>query len=47
MTFGELGDIEKNKVSHRRRAIDSFLEWFKSRLENPDSKNESKNESTN
>ena len=33
MTFGELGDVEKNKVSHRRRAIDSFLEWFKSELE--------------
>ena len=38
MTFGELGDIEKNKVSHRRRAIDGFLEWYKGRLENPDSK---------
>ena len=31
MTFGELGDAEKNKVSHRRRAIDKFLEWFRSR----------------
>ncbi len=30
MTFGgELGgDEEKNKVSHRRRAVDNFLEWF-------------------
>ena len=32
MTFGELGDAEKNKVSHRRRAIDSFLEWLKGEL---------------
>lgn len=31
LTFGELGDIEKNKVSHRRRAIDKFLEWFSTR----------------
>lgn len=31
ITFGELGDAEKNKVSHRRRAIDNFLEWFKSK----------------
>ncbi|MDG6244514.1 MAG: XTP/dITP diphosphatase [Methanolobus sp.] len=28
MTFGELGDVEKNKVSHRRRALDKFLEWL-------------------
>jgi XTP/dITP diphosphohydrolase len=27
-TFGELGDEEKNKVSHRRRALDKFLEWL-------------------
>ena len=27
-TFGEWGDEEKNKVSHRRRAIDKFLEWL-------------------
>lgn len=34
-TFGELGDAEKNKVSHRRRAIDKFLEWLDSQsLEN-------------
>ncbi len=38
MTFGELGDAEKNKVSHRRRAIDSFLEWLKDKLESPDNK---------
>ena len=30
MTFGELGDAEKNKVSHRFRAIDKFLEWIDS-----------------
>jgi XTP/dITP diphosphohydrolase len=29
-TFGELEDLEKNKVSHRRRALDSFLEWLES-----------------
>jgi XTP/dITP diphosphohydrolase len=28
MTFGELGDEEKNKVSHRRRALDKFYEWL-------------------
>jgi XTP/dITP diphosphohydrolase len=28
MTFGELGDEEKNKVSHRRRALDKFCEWL-------------------
>lgn len=27
-TFGELGDEEKNKVSHRRRALDKFCEWL-------------------
>ncbi|TGC11364.1 XTP/dITP diphosphatase [Methanolobus halotolerans] len=27
-TFGELGNEEKNKVSHRRRAIDNFFEWL-------------------
>ncbi|WP_094228137.1 XTP/dITP diphosphatase [Methanolobus psychrotolerans] len=27
-TFGELGDEVKNKVSHRRRALDKFLEWL-------------------
>ncbi|WP_406661018.1 XTP/dITP diphosphatase [Methanolobus sp. ZRKC3] len=27
-TFGEWGDEEKNKVSHRRRALDKFLEWL-------------------
>ena len=27
-TFGELGDEFKNKVSHRRRALDRFLEWL-------------------
>jgi XTP/dITP diphosphohydrolase len=31
VTFGELGDAEKNKVSHRRRAIDKFMEWFRNR----------------
>jgi XTP/dITP diphosphohydrolase len=28
MTFGELGDEEKNKISHRRRALDKFCEWL-------------------
>ena len=28
ITFGELRYDEKNKVSHRRMAIDKFLEWF-------------------
>jgi XTP/dITP diphosphohydrolase len=28
MTFGELGDEEKNKISHRRRALDKFFEWL-------------------
>lgn len=27
-TFGEIGDEEKNKVSHRRRALEKFLEWL-------------------
>ncbi len=27
-TFGELGDEEKNKVSHRRRALDKFFDWL-------------------
>ena len=27
-TFGELGDEFKNTVSHRRRALDKFLEWL-------------------
>ena len=27
-TFGELGNEEKNKLSHRRRALDKFLEWL-------------------
>ncbi|KXS45062.1 MAG: Ham1-like protein [Methanolobus sp. T82-4] len=27
-TFGELGNEEKNKVSHRRRALDKFFEWL-------------------
>ncbi|MBP2030460.1 XTP/dITP diphosphohydrolase [Methanohalophilus levihalophilus] len=27
-TFGEIGDEEKNKISHRRRALDKFLEWL-------------------
>lgn len=27
-TFGELGDEIKNTLSHRRRAIDKFLEWL-------------------
>ncbi|MDD3042303.1 MAG: XTP/dITP diphosphatase [Methanosarcinaceae archaeon] len=29
-TFGELGDEIKNTLSHRRRAIDKFLEWLDS-----------------
>ena len=28
ITFGELRYDEKNKVSHRRMAIDKFLKWF-------------------
>ncbi len=28
ITFGELRYDEKNKVSHRRMAINKFLEWF-------------------
>jgi len=28
MTVGKRGDDEKNNVSHRRRDIDNFLEWF-------------------
>jgi XTP/dITP diphosphohydrolase len=28
ITFGELRYDKKNKVSHRRMAIDKFLEWF-------------------
>jgi XTP/dITP diphosphohydrolase len=31
VTFGEMGDAEKNKVSHRRRAIDKFIECFRGR----------------
>jgi XTP/dITP diphosphohydrolase len=27
-TFGEMGDEEKNKISHRRRALDKFLAWL-------------------
>ncbi len=27
-TFGELGNEEKNKVSHRRRALNKFMEWL-------------------
>ncbi len=27
-TFAELGDEFKNKVSHRRRALDRFIEWL-------------------
>ncbi|WP_406670140.1 XTP/dITP diphosphatase [Methanolobus sp. ZRKC4] len=27
-TFGELGDEFKNTVSHRRKALDKFLEWL-------------------
>jgi XTP/dITP diphosphohydrolase len=29
-TFGELGDEFKNTVSHRRRAVDKFVEWLDS-----------------
>jgi XTP/dITP diphosphohydrolase len=28
ITFGELRSDKKNKISHRRMAIDKFLEWF-------------------
>ncbi len=31
ITFGELKYEEKNKVSHRRRALDKFLEWLENR----------------
>ncbi|RXG34033.1 XTP/dITP diphosphatase [Methanohalophilus sp. WG1-DM] len=31
-TFGEMGDEEKNKVSHRKRAVDRFVEWVDSNL---------------
>lgn len=27
-TFAEMGDEEKNKLSHRRRALDKFFEWL-------------------
>jgi len=27
-TFGEIGDEEKNKISHRRRALDKFFGWL-------------------
>lgn len=27
-TFAEIGDEEKNKLSHRRRALDKFFEWL-------------------
>lgn len=27
-TFGELGTEEKNKISHRRRALDKFFDWL-------------------
>ena len=27
-TFGEIGDVEKNKLSHRRRALDKFFNWL-------------------
>ena len=30
-TFGELGIEFKNTISHRRRALDKFLEWVKTR----------------
>lgn len=29
-TFAELGSVEKNKISHRARALEKFVEWFKS-----------------
>ena len=29
-TFGELGDEFKNTVSHRRRALDKFVQWLDS-----------------
>jgi len=32
-TFGELRDEIKNTLSHRRRAIDKFLEWFDSQID--------------
>ena len=28
-TFGELGTEFKNTISHRRRALDKFIEWIK------------------
>ena len=27
-TFGEMGTEEKNKLSHRRRALDKFFDWL-------------------
>lgn len=27
-TFGEMGDEEKNKISHRKKALDKFIESF-------------------
>ncbi|MFP4654358.1 MAG: XTP/dITP diphosphatase [Methanohalobium sp.] len=27
-TFAEIGDIEKNKVSHRQRALEKFCNWL-------------------
>ena len=32
-TFGELGTDFKNTISHRRRAIDGFVDWLKKRDE--------------
>ncbi len=28
VTFGEMNDDDKNKVSHRRKALDKFYEWL-------------------
>lgn len=27
-TFAELGSVEKNKISHRARALEKFISWF-------------------
>ncbi|MCB0659824.1 MAG: hypothetical protein KDC04_02750, partial [Saprospiraceae bacterium] len=29
MTFGEMAEDEKNKMSHRARAVEKLMEYFK------------------
>ena len=33
-TFAEMGSAEKNKISHRRKALEKFANWFRQGLQN-------------